>query len=119
MEKKHLITIGSYKAYAEDIINERLEVQAEHLKGDTARLILVETEQAAITGNLYMPQNLWTVAHPTDDLSFARGFQNVCVFPSSEESARQWREVCVGTVLSVLNYDSILGMTHHLPEIFY
>lgn len=114
---KHLITIGSYKAYAEDIITEAQNIQAQHLKPD-ARVILVDNEIAAVTGNMYIPQNLWTVAKPSDNLLWLKG-KNVCVFPESEESAKRWREVCTFPILSVLTHEAIVGMTERLPEIFY
>ena len=81
-------------------INEALQEQAGHLKGNSW-VMLTDSKTVALTGNLLLPQYLWLFATPDEDVSFTDGL-NVAIHPSSEHYKQLWEKKGCGKVLSVI-----------------
>ncbi len=81
-------------------INEALQEQAGHLKGNSW-VMLTDSKTVALTGNLLLPQYLWIFATPDEDVSFTDGL-NVAIHPSSEHYKQLWEAKGCGKVLTVI-----------------
>ena len=115
---EHKIKIGSFETTAEKVILEALERQAENLtKAHNAKFVIVEDWCTALVGNMWHPSALWIEAKPTDNFDFAKGTE-VLIFPKSEESAKQWKSIGIGKVLSVVASPNEL-ISDNVPEIYY
>lgn len=98
--KSDLTTWQMLHTTPERAINEALQEQAEHLKGNTW-VMLTDSKTVALTGNLLLPQYLWIFATPDEDFKSLEGL-NVAIHPSSEQSKQLWEAKGCGKVLSVI-----------------